>query len=205
MKKVVDANKRMLSKSREADIGKSYRGSKISGSSKFGDTARKEAGYVIKEERSKQEKGLRGEKVGRNMPMPGRTVSFEGGNVNAIPATKKISMVKEGVSKNDLNEIKEICDIDYETLSKILSVSRAKLINKKGNEKFDQNTSERIMHLKDVIDYGHSVFEDKDTFNEWMKKKNMALGGKTPLELMDTIYGTEEVKREIGRIEYGVF
>jgi putative toxin-antitoxin system antitoxin component (TIGR02293 family) len=133
--------------------------------------------------------------------------SFEGQirTVHQIPAAKKISMIKNGVSKNELNEIKEESDLDYDTLSNILSVSRAKLINKKGAEKFDQATSERIMLLADVIAYGQSVFEDKDAFNEWMKKTNMALGSKTPLELMDTLYGIQEVKKEIGRIEYGVF
>ena len=134
-------------------------------------------------------------------------VSF-GGQIHAvheIPADKKITMIKNGVSKNDLKEIKEESGLDYDTLSNILSVSRAKLINKKGAEKFDRATSERIMLLADVISYGQSVFEDKDAFNEWMKKTNMALGNKTPLDLMDTIYGIQEVKKEIGRIEYGVF
>jgi uncharacterized protein (DUF2384 family) len=28
---------------------------------------------------------------------------------------------------------------------------------------------------------------------------------KVPLEIMDTLYGMEEVKKELGRIEYGVF
>ena len=136
-----------------------------------------------------------------------KRVSF-GGQIHVvheIPAEKKIALIKNGVSKNDLNEIKAESALDYDTLSNILSVSRAKLINKKGAEKFDQATSERIMLLADVVAYGQSVFEDKDTFNEWMKKTNMALGNQTPLELMDTIYGIQEVKKEIGRIEYGVF
>ena len=61
------------------------------------------------------------------------------------------------------------------------------------------------MLLADVIAYGQSVFEDKDSFNEWLKANNRALGNKPPIELMDTIYGIDEVKKEIGRIEYGVF
>jgi uncharacterized protein (DUF2384 family) len=49
------------------------------------------------------------------------------------------------------------------------------------------------------------VFEDRDRFNAWMKNNNKALGDKTPLTLMDTLYGIQEVKKLIGRIEYGVF
>jgi putative toxin-antitoxin system antitoxin component (TIGR02293 family) len=126
-------------------------------------------------------------------------------NLHTIPTGEKIAIIRNGVSKNELQEIKDESNLDYDTLSNILSVSRAKLINKKPAEKFDQATSERIMLLADVIAYGQSVFEDKELFNTWMKKPSVALGGKTPLEMMDTIYGLQEVKKELGRIEYGVY
>ncbi len=121
------------------------------------------------------------------------------------PVSEKIIIIKNGISKKELEAIKKESNLDYETLSNILSVSKAKLHSKKGTEKFDQNTSERIMLLADVVAYGQSVFEDKDSFNEWLKANNKALGNKPPIELMDTIYGIDEVKKEIGRIEYGVF
>ncbi len=131
--------------------------------------------------------------------------NFYGGGIHVIPTSEKISIIKKGISKEELEEIKDQSNLDYKTLSGILSVSKAKLHSKKGAEKFDQNTSERIMRLADVIRYGQSVFEDKDSFNDWLKTNNKALGDKAPIELMDTIYGIDEVKREIGRIEYGVF
>jgi putative toxin-antitoxin system antitoxin component (TIGR02293 family) len=77
--------------------------------------------------------------------------------------------------------------------------------NKKGLEKFDSATSERILMLADTLFYGQSVFEDKDRFNSWMQTNNKSLGDKAPVELMDTVYGIQEVKKLIGRIEYGVF
>jgi putative toxin-antitoxin system antitoxin component (TIGR02293 family) len=125
--------------------------------------------------------------------------------VHTIPADEKIAMIRNGVSKNDLKKIKEQSSLDYDTLSDILSVSRAKLLSKKGADKFDQVTSERIMLLADVVAYGQSIFGNKEAFNEWMRKSNLALGGKSPLHLMDTIYGIQEIKKELGRIEYGVF
>lgn len=130
---------------------------------------------------------------------------FWGETLHVVPAADKITIIKKGISKRELESIKEQSDLDYETLSSILSVSKAKLHSKKGAEKFDQNTSERIMLLADVLAYGQSVFEDKYSFNEWLKTSNKALGGKQPVELMDTIYGIDEVKKEIGRIEYGIF
>lgn len=118
---------------------------------------------------------------------------------------EKITLIRNGVSKNDLEDIKEHSGLDYDTLSKILAVSRATLINKKGLEKFDTATSERILLLADTLSYGESVFEDRDRFNRWMKSSNKALGNRAPIEMMDTVYGIQEVKKMIGRIEYGVF
>ncbi len=125
--------------------------------------------------------------------------------IHSMDAGEKITLIRNGVSKNDLKNIKELSGLDYDTLSTILAVSRATLINKKGVEKFDAPTSERILFLADTLAYGQSVFEDKDRFNTWMKSNNKSLGDKTPLELMDTLYGIQEIKKLIGRIEYGVF
>ena len=125
--------------------------------------------------------------------------------IPSMDTAEKITLIRNGVSKNDLEDIKEHSGLDYDTLSKILAVSRATLINKKGLEKFDTATSERILLLADTLSYGESVFEDRDRFNRWMKSSNKALGNRAPIEMMDTVYGIQEVKKMIGRIEYGVF
>ncbi len=38
-----------------------------------------------------------------------------------------------------------------------------------------------------------------------MKTTNRALGNIKPLSLLDTLYGMEEIKHLIGRIEHGVY
>ena len=126
-------------------------------------------------------------------------------SIHTMDAGEKISLIRNGVTKKYLEGIKDQSGLDYDTLSTILAVSRATLINKKGLEKFDTATSERILLLADTIAYGQSVFEDRDRFNTWMKNPNKALGDKTPIELMDTLYGIQEIGKLIGRIEYGVF
>jgi uncharacterized protein (DUF2384 family) len=49
------------------------------------------------------------------------------------------------------------------------------------------------------------VFECREIFNIWIRIPSNGLGGKSPLDLLDTLYGIEEVKKELGRIEYGVY
>lgn len=118
---------------------------------------------------------------------------------------EKIDIIKEGISKKDLENLKEKTDLDYNQLSKVLSVARATLINKKGAAKFDMVLSERIVGVADLYSYGYEVFEDENRFNEWIFRPNQALGGQSPYELLDNQYGREEVRNLIGRIDYGVY
>lgn len=118
---------------------------------------------------------------------------------------EKILKIKEGVSKSMLEEIKLKAGLDYDTISWILSVAKATIHNKKGEAKFDQKVSEKIIVLGDLYSYGYSVFEDEEKFNMWMKSPNRTFGEKTPIQLTDTIYGLEEVNNAIARIEYGIY
>ena len=118
---------------------------------------------------------------------------------------EKIDIIREGISKKDLEHLKEKTDLDYNQLSKVLSVARATLINKKGAAKFDMVLSERIVGIADIYSYGYEVFEDESRFNDWIFRANQALGGQAPYDLLDNQYGREEVKSLIGRVEYGVY
>ncbi len=118
---------------------------------------------------------------------------------------EKINIIREGISKKDLENLKEKTDLDYNQLSKVLSVARATLINKKGTAKFDMVLSERIVGVADIYSYGYEVFEDETRFNDWIFRANQSLGGQSPYDLLDNQYGREEVKNLIGRIDYGVY
>lgn len=118
---------------------------------------------------------------------------------------KKIETIKEGITKEELENLKEQTGLDYNVLAKILAVTKATLHNKKGKERFDAFVSERILLLADIYSFGYTVFEDKENFNRWMKTPNRALGNAIPLNLAETIYGMEEIKNVIGRINYGVY
>lgn len=124
---------------------------------------------------------------------------------DALSSQYKIGLVKNGISKKQLEAIKSETDLNYGTLSHLLSISRTTLINKKGDDRFDPSTSERIMRLAELLCYGREVFECREIFNIWIRIPSNGLGGKSPLDLLDTLYGMEEVKKELGRIEYGVY
>jgi putative toxin-antitoxin system antitoxin component (TIGR02293 family) len=55
-----------------------------------------------------------------------------------------------------------------------------------------------------LYEYGIEVFGDRDNFNIWLNSRSIALGGRSPKELLDTKFGIDLVKDELGRIEHGV-
>lgn len=122
-----------------------------------------------------------------------------------MTAVEKMDMVRVGLSKKDLENLKSKTNLDYDKLSTLLSTTRATLINKKGTEQFSAALSEKIVSIADLYSYGFEVFEDESKFNEWVFSPNQALGGKQPFELLDNQFGREEVKNVIGRIDYGVY
>jgi putative toxin-antitoxin system antitoxin component (TIGR02293 family) len=122
-----------------------------------------------------------------------------------LTSFEKMDLVEKGISKKALEGLKTKAKLDYDQLSKALNVARATLINKKGNDKFNQDISDKIVGLADLYSYGYEVFEDRDRFNDWIFRPNKALGNVAPFELLHTSFGREEVKNLIGRIDYGIY
>lgn len=129
----------------------------------------------------------------------------QGTSASDLTPFEKMHVIREGVSKKDLEILKSKAKMDYTSLAKALSVTRATLINKKRGERFNSGLSERIVGLADLYSYGFEVFEDEEAFTQWMQKPNKALGGEIPLDVIDNQFGREEVKNVLGRISYGVY
>lgn len=132
---------------------------------------------------------------------------FSGGSHSGMlrTAMEKMELVREGVSKRELENLKERTGLDYDDLAVVLPATRATLISRKGNEKFNASVSDAIVSLADIYSHGYEVFGDKERFNDWMFRPLQALNGETPFSLLDNQFGREEVRDLIGRIEYGVY
>ncbi|MGB8194307.1 MAG: antitoxin Xre/MbcA/ParS toxin-binding domain-containing protein [Chitinophagaceae bacterium] len=118
---------------------------------------------------------------------------------------EKMEIIQDGISKKALQNLKDKAVLDYDQLAQVLNVARATLINKKGNEKFSKDVSDKILGLADIYSYGYEVFEDRARFNQWIFRANRALGGQAPFDILNSTFGRTEVKNLIGRIDYGVY
>lgn len=123
---------------------------------------------------------------------------------NSMTPVEKMERARAGITKQELERLKERTKLDYDKLAHLLSVTRATLINKAKTAAFAPTLSERIVGLADLYAYGYEVFENEDAFNRWMFEANRALGGLQPYDICDSAFGREEVRNILGRMDYGV-
>lgn len=89
--------------------------------------------------------------------------------------------------------------------SDFLHISERTIVRyREQNKRFDPLQTDRIILLSKLYDFGLAVFEDETTFNQWLASKNLALGGKSPKEILTTSFGINMVSDELGRIAHGV-
>lgn len=65
-----------------------------------------------------------------------------------------------------------------------------------------QSESERLERLAIAYDLAQKIFIDSTKARDWLKQKNIALGD-TPLSMLDTGIGTEEVRKVLTSIAHG--
>ena len=122
-----------------------------------------------------------------------------------LGSIQAIYKITRGISQTELLYLKKVTELDYERLAFIVGLTRQTIAQKPGSYTYDVSESDKIYRIADLYSYGYDVFENKEGFNEWMRTENPALGNKKPIDFLDTMYGFQEVKDLIGRIDYGVY
>jgi putative toxin-antitoxin system antitoxin component (TIGR02293 family) len=64
--------------------------------------------------------------------------------------------------------------------------------------------ADKVARAHDVLRRAAEVLGSREAGRQWLTRPNPALGTKTPLSLLDTSLGWEQVKQVLGRIEHGV-
>lgn len=116
-----------------------------------------------------------------------------------------IFCIRNGVPKKALNNLIKITGITNSELSAIIRTSDRTLRRYDPLRKLNAAQSERVIELAKLYSRGEEVFDNLESFKEWMNSTVMALGNKKPKEFLDTSLGIESLMEELGRIEQGIF
>jgi len=116
-----------------------------------------------------------------------------------------VHSVREGVPYGGFNSIIENTPFSPEEWASYLHVSERTLQRyKKEKRKFDTLQSERIIQVIQLYYFGTEVFGSEEKFDIWLAAENVALGNIVPKTLLDSSFGINILRDELGRIDHGI-
>lgn len=116
-----------------------------------------------------------------------------------------IDAVRRGLSVRTVAAVARATELTQSELSEVLAIPERTLIRRKKQGTLSSDESAKVLRVARVLQRAIEVMEDRAAALHWLKSVNRALGGVTPLSLLDTELGAEAVLDTLGRIEHGVF
>ena len=119
-----------------------------------------------------------------------------------------IRITREGLPKSSILALAQALDLPSSDMVDILPISLRTLQRYKegrADARLSAKLSDHMVQVSKVLARTIEVFESAELAKRWMKEPLPALGGQSPLSLLDTSSGGDLVMTELVRIEYGVF
>ena len=95
-------------------------------------------------------------------------------------------------------------DLPVRTVADALAIPERTLHRLKHAAVVPAAVADKVARVHDVLGRAAEVLGSRAAGRAWLTRPTLALGGKTPLSLLDTSLGWAEVKQALGRIEHGV-
>jgi putative toxin-antitoxin system antitoxin component (TIGR02293 family) len=111
--------------------------------------------------------------------------------------------IREGFPQKVVEGVMHSADITLRELAATLDLSSRSLQRRRGEGLLAPFESDRLYRLARIVALAKHYLGDSETATQWLKRSNRALGGKIPLESLDTELGARTVENVLGRIAYG--
>jgi putative toxin-antitoxin system antitoxin component (TIGR02293 family) len=96
-------------------------------------------------------------------------------------------------------------EISKELIIHQLGISESTFRRREFSGRLTPVESDRLYRMADAVVSAEEVLGNRDKAIAWLHTPNRALGGETPLSMLDTEVGYQRVRDILGRIEHGVY
>ena len=111
-----------------------------------------------------------------------------------------------GIKKQDFSfVIHNIARIPEKEFAKIAGTSSRTISRLKNDQLIPEHAAEVTLSVVRAFRKAEEIFGSEEKAALWLKRSNAALEGNTPLFLLNTRFGSEEVMDVLTRIEHGVY
>jgi len=115
-----------------------------------------------------------------------------------------IDVTRKGLPAASALRLAETGGLNHQQLAAALGVSSRTLARKRGRGKLNAVESDRAVRLARVLTLALEVFQNRrNAVIAWLHDPIVALGGKAPVEFLDTDSGLRRVEQVLTRLDYG--
>ncbi len=111
--------------------------------------------------------------------------------------------IREGFPQSVVEAAMDGGELSLKELATSLDLSSRSLQRRRTEGRLARFESDRLHRLARIIALAKQYLGDNSKATRWLRHSNRALGGKTPLECIDTELGARQVENVLGRIAYG--
>lgn len=115
-------------------------------------------------------------------------------------------ILQAGIRKQDFSFVAHsIAKIPEKEFAKVAGTSERTISRLKSDQAIPERAAEVVLSILRAFRKACEVFGDEEKAVLWLNRPNTVLGGSSPLPLLHTRFGAEEVMDVLTRIEYGVY
>ncbi len=131
--------------------------------------------------------------------MPARVTA-----IAALSPLEQIETIRQGLAAQVFDQIAAAIGVGKETLARKLNIN-AQTLRKRKSRILSADEAEKSLRVARVFAMAEEILGGSDPAREWLQEEIMALGGKRPLDLLDTDVGAHEVVNLLNCIKWGVY
>ena len=116
-----------------------------------------------------------------------------------------VAEVRRGLRVSAVDAVTAELDLPRTEVLPALRIPRRTMERRKQTGRLSPEESERVYRFAKIFAFAESVLGNKEKARHWLTSPNRALRNATPLSLLETEAGADEVSNVLGRIDYGVY
>jgi putative toxin-antitoxin system antitoxin component (TIGR02293 family) len=113
--------------------------------------------------------------------------------------------IREGLPYAALESLGALLGLAHRDLLAVLGTAPRTLARRKRQRRLSPLESDRLYRLAHITQLAAQTLGNIDRARSWLGRVNRALGGQTPLSVLDTEIGARQVEEVLTRINHGMY
>ena len=136
--------------------------------------------------------------------MKTRRVATNVAAIAALSPLEQVETIRKGIATQAFDQLATALGVGKEALARKLNI-KAQTLRKRKSRVLSADEAEKSLRVARVFSFATEVLGSEEKARQWLNDQIPALGGKRPLDLLDTDVGAHEVTNLLGGIKWGMY